>query len=328
MKGHTRKRGNRWCAVYDLPRDPVTGRRRQRWESGFSTRREAQVALTEILSSLARGTHVEPSKVTVGEYLAEWFAATSSTRRASTNATYAAVIRTHLVPRLGSHALQGLSVAALNRLYCDLLEAGSSAGTVRYVHAVLRRALKDAVRWNLVARNVADAADPPRVARRQTRTWSAREVRSFLSHVEGGTCPDRLYAAYVLACTTGAQRGEVLGLRWRDCDLDQGRVSISQTLVAVEGEVLVSEPKTARGRRNVALDVTTRDALREHRERQVREREILGGKYIDHDLVFAHEDGTRSTRRRSLMRSSVTREQRRCLASGFTICDTRTRHSH
>ena len=288
MKGHTRKRGNRWYAIYDLPRDPVTQRRRQRWESGFRTKRDADAALTEILTSLGRSTYVEPSKQTVADFLDEWFHASSSSRRASTNATYEVIIRTHLIPHIGSIRLQALSSPALNRLYSGLLEAGSSAATVRYVHAVISKALSDAVRWNLLARNVAQAADPPRLARRQIRTWSAREVRVFLQHVES----DRLYAAYVLAATTGMRRGEVLGLRWLDVDLDQGRVSVSQTLVAVEGEVLVSEPKTARGRRNVPLDATTRSALREHRDRQRVERSAYGVAYVDEDLVFCREDGT------------------------------------
>lgn len=285
MRGHVRRRGNLWCAVYDLPKD-ATGRRRQKWMSGFKTRREAQVALTEILSSLSTGTHVEPSAQTTGDFLDAWFAATSATRRTSTNATYRSVISAHLSPRIGSIRLQALSAPTLNALYSDLLASGSSASTVRYVHAVLRRALKDAVRWNLVARNVAEAADPPRLTRRQSRTWSARELQAFLQHVRS----NRLYAAYVLAATTGMRRGEVLGLRWQDVDLDTGRVSVSQTLVAVSRDVHFSEPKTARGRRNVALDVTTRDALREHRDPQIRERESV--EYVDHDLVFAHEDGT------------------------------------
>jgi len=288
MKGHVRRRGTLWCAVVDLPRDPATGKRRQRWLSGYKTRRDAQVALTEVLATLGKGTFVEPSKQTVAAFLDDWFQATSSSRRASTNATYAVVIRTHLVPRIGSIKLQALSSQALNRLYCDLLDAGSAPATVRYAHAVIRKALLDAVRWSLVTRNVADAADPPRLTRKQTRTWLASEVRRFLSHVQG----DRLYVAYMVAATTGARRGEVLGLRWFDLDLESGRASIAQTLISVSGDIQLSEPKTARGRRNVALDSHTVAALRAHRDHQVVERALAGDEYADADFVFANEDGT------------------------------------
>lgn len=114
-------------------------------------------------------------------------------------------------------------------------------------------------------------------------------MRTFLEHVRD----DRLYAAYVLAATTGMRRGEVLGLRWQDVDLDHGRVSVSQTLVVVSGyDVQYSEPKTAKGRRSIALDENTREALKEWRERQSVERALWGDAYTDADLVFARENGT------------------------------------
>ena len=166
---------------------------------------------------------------------------------------------------------------------------GLSPATVRYVHAVLRKALADAVRRNQLTRNVADAADAPRQTRPQIRTWSARELRAFVSHVEG----DRLYAAYVVAGTTGMRRGEVLGLRWQDVDLDTARVSIVRSLTVVGGyKAEFSEPKTAHGRRMIALDPATVAALREHRERQMLERALMGEAYEDEDLVFCREDGT------------------------------------
>jgi integrase len=216
--------------------------------------------------------------------------------RPSTYATYETLVKRHLKPRLGSLSLRSLTAAHLNAMYMELLasgrrdgQGGLSPASVRYVHAVIRKALANAVRWNLVTRNVADAADPPRLSRRQMKTWSAREVRRLLEQVEG----DRLHAAYVLACTTGMRRGEVLGLRWQDLDLEAGRASIAQTLIVVGGyDVRFSEPKTAKGRRMVALDPATVGALREHRSRQMLERSLIGQAYEDKDLAFAREDGT------------------------------------
>lgn len=296
MRGHVRKRGNVWVAVVDLPRDPLTGKRRQKWLPSRRTRREAEQVLAETLTRLDSDTFVEPSRQTLAAFLDEWLAATKERIRPSTHATYESMVRTHIVPYLGSLPLQRLTPGRLNALYSALLEngrrdgrGGLSPATVRYVHAVLRKALADAMKWNLVQRNVADQADPPRQRHAQITTWSARELRKFLEHVEG----ERLYAGYVLAATTGMRRGEVLGLRWQDVDLDAGRVSISQTLVVVGGyEAQYSEPKTARGRRSVALDPNTVEALREHRERQLLERALMADAYEDNDLVFAREDGT------------------------------------
>jgi integrase len=297
VRGHVRKQGNAWYVVVDLPRDPITGKRKQKWHSGFRTKRDADKALTDILSRLDQGAYVEPTKQTLSTFFEEqWFPATESTLRPSTFATYKTIVRKHLLPRLGSLPLQALTAARLNALYADLLKSGRkdgkgglSSSSVRYLHAVIRKALSDAVRWNLLMRNVADAADPPRATRTQMKTWSAREVRRFLDHVKD----DRLSAAYVLAATTGMRRGEVLGLRWQDLDLDAGRASIAQTLIVVGGyEVRYSEPKTARGRRMVALDPQTVTTLKEHRERQMLERSLMGDAYTDSDLVFPREDGS------------------------------------
>lgn len=296
MRGHVRKQGSAWYVVVDLPRDPVTGKRKQKWHSGFRTKRDADKALTEILSRLDQGTYVEPTKQNVSEFLAEWLAAIKPTIRASTFATYESIVQTQIAPRIGSLPLQSVTAARLNAFYADLLatgrrdgKGGLSPATVRYAHAIMRKALGDAVRWNLLTRNAADAADPPRQTRTQIRTWSARELRAFLKAVE----EDRLYAAYVIAATTGMRRGEVLGLRWQDVDIGAGRVSVSRSLTIVGGyEMQFSEPKTARGRRSVALDPQTVEALREHRARQMLERSLAGGSYVDADLVFAREDGS------------------------------------
>ena len=149
--------------------------------------------------------------------------------------------------------------------------------------------MRDAVRWGRLARNASDAADPPRAAstHAQTVTWSAEETGRFLA----GVRDDRLAAAFVLLATTGARRGEVLGLRWADVDLDTGRAAIRQTVIAVHHRVQMGEPKTARGRRTIELDRVTVMALGEHRKRQAAERLLMGAGWTDQGLVFGRVDG-------------------------------------
>jgi integrase len=118
-------------------------------------------------------------------------------------------------------------------------------------------------------------------------TWTAEEIRTFLAH----TADHRFHAAFMVLATTGMRRGEALGLRWEDLDLDGGRVSITQTVITVNHEVRVGSPKTAKGRRTVALDLGTVRALREHRQRQVAERLLMGTGFTDHGLVFCRPDG-------------------------------------
>jgi integrase len=295
VRGHVRRRGKSWAFVVDVGHDE-SGRRRQQWRGGFDTRREAEQALTEALGRLQKGTYVEPSKLTVAAFMGQWLDSIRASVRPSTWAAYAALTRTHIIPALGTIRLQQLTAAQLNRLYADLLEKGRRDGqgglsprTVAYVHATVRKALAEAVRWQLLTRNVAAQATPPRQQPNgDLRTWSAEELRAFLAHVEG----DRLYAAYLLASTSGLRRGELLGLRWRDLDLSGGRLSVTQTLVSVNYAVTFSSPKTAKGRRSVALDPATVAALRAHRVAMLEERLSLGlGAPTDDGLVFTALDG-------------------------------------
>ena len=161
--------------------------------------------------------------------------------------------------------------------------------SVRYIHTILRKALADAVRWNKLARNPADSADPPRAkaarATRPIQTWSANELRAFLNHVED----DRLYPLWLLAATTGMRRGEILGLLWEDIDLDNSRVTVQRRLGSVAYRLTWSEPKTDKSRRQIALDPTTTEALRRHREDMNLERQLVGSIRPDLDVVFRRE---------------------------------------
>jgi integrase len=143
------------------------------------------------------------------------------------------------------------------------------------------------VRWGHVARNVAASADLPKGMTPEMHVWSPEQLRAFLDHARD----DRLYAAWLLFATTGMRRGEVAGLRWPDVDLDAGRISPRRPRVVVNYEVHVSEPKTAKGRRSLALDPATVAALRQHRARQAKERLAVGPRWQDSSLVFTWPDG-------------------------------------
>ena len=298
MRGHVRKRGTTWAVVIDIGRDAATGKRRQKWHSGYRTRKEAERALTDILTRLERGSYVNPSRQSLAAFLEEWLPASQIELRESTYESYARNVRVHIVPRLGGVELQRLNAMSLNAFYADLLRCGRADGTgglasrtVRYIHTILHSALADAVRWNLLSRNPADQATPPSARAAQSpemRAWTAEQLRAFLTHVG----EHRMYAAFLLAGTTGMRRGEVAGLKWADIDFERSRLAVRRALVTIGYEVAWSEPKTDRGRRSVALDHHTVAALRAHRARQAQERLALGPAYSDEDLVFAREDGS------------------------------------
>jgi integrase len=287
MRGHVYKRGTTWTVMYDEGRDEH-GHRRQRSRGGFSTRREAQAFLADALARLGDGSYAQPSKTTVRDYLEqEWLPAIQSTVRPLTFTQYASVVRLRILPTLGHLRLQAVTGGHLNALYRELEQAGLSVSTRRLTHAVLHRALKDAVRWGRLVRSPADMADPPASTRTRVQAWTAKELGRFLDHVR----EDRLFPLWRLAATTGMRRGELAGTTWRCLDLDSRRLSVEQQLLPTRGGVSFGPPKSTRSRRTIALDDVTVAALREHRETQALERDFAGPAYADQDLVFADELG-------------------------------------
>jgi integrase len=281
------KRGSRYAVRLDLGRGP-DGKRTFKYHSGYPTKRAAQQARTELLGAVDRHSYVAPDKTTVADYLRlQWLPVVQARLRPGTWVEYRRKAETHLLPAIGQVPLQQLTTAMLNALYQQLLDRGVGPRTVQYVHATIRKALNDAVRWGLLVRNPALHAAAPLPRRAEMRTWSAAELRSFLEFVAG----DRLYAAWQLAAFTGMRRGEVLGLRWVDVDLDRARVAVRQTLVVAGRQVVTSEPKTSPGRRSIALDPRTVAQLRAWRAAQLEERLAWGPAYRDTGLVFTREDG-------------------------------------
>lgn len=302
MRGHIHKRegprGTRWSVVVDVGHDEE-GKRKQKWYGGFSTKRDAQSKLTELLGKLENGTWVAPSKVTVGQFLnQQWLPAIRSSIRPTSLGGYENCVRNHILPAIGTYPLQRVTAPMLNDLYATLAESGRKqkkggglgVRSIGYVHVTCRRAFGDAVKWGLLQRNPAESATPPRqTGKPEMRTWTAAEMRVFLASLE----TERLGMAYRLAASTGARRGEILGLRWRDCDLEAGRLAIQQTLIEIRYQVEVSTPKTAKGRRSIALDAGTLEALKRYRAQVLQERMLLGrGKPSEDELIFQQPDGS------------------------------------
>ena len=271
--------------------DPVTGKRRQSRVSAKSVR-ELKKLWTDALKRIEDDDYIEPSRVTFGEYLSHWLETYGRHNlRPTTYRGYEQVIRAHVVPALGNVPLQKLQPVQLQAFYTDKLTAGRLDGgegglsprMVRLIHSVIRKALQQAVKWQMVSRNVADATDPPRGTRPPVKTWDAEQARRFLEASAG----DHYGAVWLLAITTGMRRGELLALRWQDIDLTKGVLHVRRSLVELGSKLSIQEPKTASGRRAVQLSQTAVAALKEHKARQNEQRLRLGESWQDQDLVFA-----------------------------------------
>jgi len=248
--------------------------------------------MSETIGSVADGTYVAPDPQTLGEWIERWLVTIAPKVRSSTLRDYRVGLG-RVSDRLGHVRLQALRPLDIEELYASLLEEGHRYGgglapkTVRNVHIALRRSLADAERFGLVQRNVAALVKPPVPVRAELATWDATDMRTFLASVED----DRNAPAYRLLATTGMRRGEALGLRWADVNLDAGRVTINRSLTVVDSELVWSPPKTARSRRSVSLDPVTVATLKAHRRRQLDERVAAGDAWDDSDLLFCDQMG-------------------------------------
>jgi integrase len=275
-----------------------TEERRRAVKAGFGTQRECQAALNKVLTAVEARTFVAPTHITVKAFLlAEWLPAVKGTLRPTTFASYTMLAQQHIIPRLGSLQLQKLTPAAINALYAHLGEHGRvhgggplSASSVRRVHAVLHRACHDAVRWGRLTVNPVAAADPPKTSAEHSErlpVWTSEQLAAFLEAVAN----DRLFALWRLLAMTGMRRGEALGLQWSCLDMESSTVTICRAWVPVNGQAQMSEPKTRRGRRTIALDPLTLQALKVHAARQANEQSEWNEAWIDSGFVFTREDG-------------------------------------
>ena len=276
-----------------------TEERRRETKAGFATQKECQQAMHKLLVAVGEQSYSVPTKTSVREYLTmEWLPAVKATIRPSTYNSYVQHVDCHICPHIGSVKLAKLTGSQVNALYAKLAETGRKDGkkglspmTVHHVHSCLHKACKDAVRWGHIARNPLDAADPPRKkgdGTREMRTWTKEQLKAFLDSV----ADDRLSSLWHTIAMTGMRRGEALGLRWSDVDLENSRLSVRRALIPISRDVVVSEPKTAKGRRVIALDPGTVEVLKAQAARQLEEQTRADEDWVESGLVFTAANGS------------------------------------
>lgn len=292
-----------WAFVVDLaaPGEP----RQQVRRRGFPTKKAAQQALDELKGKVRAQTHVDRDRVTLRRFAEDtWLPHMHGQVRRSTFESYQRVTRLHLLRGLGDVELQRLTPKRWEEHLRGLAASGRadhatgkglSRRTVSYTHTIGKALLDYAVAQGVLARNPAAGVKPPKTAAQadaheRMQTWPKETLAAFLqrAHEED----HRHAVAWLLLATTGMRRGEVLGLAWSDLDLEAGRLSVRRTLIDLDGaDPVWSDPKTARGRRSIALDTWTVAALRTHRTRQLANRLAVGAGYATYDLVIAQPDG-------------------------------------
>jgi len=270
MRGHLRQRGNSWELRAYAGMDPVTRRPKYVTRTVKGGKRQAQEALARFVTEVSGGGH-RAQDTTVGDLIHEWFELAAPELSPTTVKGYDWIIKTYILPILDLVPLGKLRTAQLDRLYVKLREQGGrdggalSAATVRQVHAILRRALQQGVRWGWISNNPAALASPPRARRTEVEPPDPAGVVTL---IEAATAANPDFGCFLqLAATTGARRGELCGLHWDAIDLKGGSILISRSVVEAAHGVMVEKETKTRSVRRVAVDRETAEILSEHRKK-------------------------------------------------------------
>jgi integrase len=322
MKGYFRKRGSLWSFTVDIGRK-TDGTRNQKTKGGFKTKREAEQACAELITQITKGDYLEPSKKTVHEAMKVWLETIlRSTIRISTFDNYSKAIEKRIIPALGNLKLKDVRVDHIQSFYSSLVKEGLSPEYIRYLHSIINSFFTHQVRIQNITKNIVELAVPPRIGRKEQKTWSIEEAVRFLEVAKRDN--QSYYIVYLLALYTGLRRGEILSLRWKDCDLRQGKISVCQTLYYSNQQFHFLEPKTSRSNRLVSIPETVVEVLIAHRLEQEKHKNELGSVYENYDLIAANEIG------RPINPRSLTGHFRRVIqkANVPLIRFHDTRHSH
>jgi integrase len=281
---YRRKKDGLYCASITL----ADGKRKYFYSK---KRQEVYEKLHEALREQQQGTLITAPQQTLSQYLSYWLENNvKGSIRPRSYERYEAIVRLHLVPLLGKVKLQALTPQHVQSLKSKKLKEGLSPTTVSAIQGVLHKALSDAVKMGLIARNVCDAVSPPREQHKEIHPLTADQARKLLEAAKGHSQE----ALFVLALATGMRRGELLGLKWQDINFAEGTLQVRRILSRVPTQMreevgdlyMEAEPKTKSSRRNIALAAFAVEALKQHRIRQEEAKRKAGDAWEDHDYVF------------------------------------------
>ncbi|MDA2643556.1 MULTISPECIES: site-specific integrase [Bacillus cereus group] len=289
MKGSVKKdkRTGKYFYIVDIGIAPLTGKRKQKKKRGFTTKKEAENALTKLLAEFHTGTYVEPSKLSYGEYLGSWF----NTKRHSVGIQTAKVLKGYLnsriIPSLGNIKLAKLTSLHMQNYVNSLRDEGLKRGTIEKIIKIIRNSLEHALDLELISKNVAAKTKLPKGDKEELTVWTEQEVQLFLKVTQDS----RYFIVFHMALVTGMRQGELLGLRWKDVDLEKGHLTISQTL-SHDGKTFLVGGKTKSSLRKILLPASTVAKLKKHRAVVLKEKLSQGEEYQDNDLVMCTPSGT------------------------------------
>lgn len=288
MKGYIRKRGKTYSFTVDIGKDPKTGKRKQKTQSGFRTKKEAQAALAELVNNVEKGSYIEPNKQKLSDFAIEYLEKSYKNKvKVSTYERTYSVLLNQIIPWFGNTHLKDIDQFLIHQFFDDKIKEGFSSAYIRRMNELIRMLLRVAYKWELIPKDIASLIESPRLEKKEMKVWSIAQVNEFLNH----TKHSRYYPVFYLAAYTGMRKGEILGLTWDDVDFDAKTIKVNRTLYKIKGEFLLHEPKTRHSIRTIYIDDDLIKVLKKQKAQQNIERMKYRGVYKEHNMVFAQESG-------------------------------------
>jgi integrase len=322
MPGQLIPKGDRkWLVRFFRGRNPKTGKKKYFNKLVYGNKKDAQIYLNKLLRDIDQGTFVDPTALTLDDYLDRWLETAAKPRLAPlTFDHYKDVLRRYVRPALGSHKISNLRPLDVQTLYSGLQARKLSGRIVRYTHAVLNSALKQAVKWGLISQNPASLVELPKKERKEMQAMTPEQAAKFLAAAES----DRFGVLFRLAVLTGMRPSEYFGFQWKDINFETGVISVQRTLTwKRDGTWYFGEPKTSRSRRSIPIPSSLLMLLKEHKRKQAEERLKAGADYQSNNLVFAGKEGKPLMLHNLMMRHFKPILKRAELPQSFRLYDLR-----
>ncbi|OPY61676.1 MAG: Tyrosine recombinase XerD [Pelotomaculum sp. PtaU1.Bin065] len=278
-------------------RDPITNKDRRKWIKVGTSEKEAERFLTELMYEANRnGGYVEPSKMTVKEFLEYWLQKyVKRNVRKNTQDSYETFIRAHIIPEIGHILLRKLHHIHIDDLLDKKLEGGRADGkagglserSVKYIYSILHEAFAYAVKKEIMTINPTDKVTPPRQQKKKVIVWTTDEIQRFFEVARN----NRFYTLFMLAISTGMRRGELLALSWRNIEFREG-LGVINVEYTLSKKRTLQPVKTEESQRAVIITPAMVDLLKRHKKKQIEERLAAGQTYQDYNLVFCSKNGS------------------------------------
>ena len=291
--GHIRKRiGTNGATSYQITaeadRDPLTGKRERRYKTIKGTKKQAEAELRKMIADLESGNIVTPSAMKVEDWLAEWLSIYHPNIAESTRKGYKEKIKNYIIPALGNISLKALKTSNIQLMFNDMNDRQRAPKTIKNTFLILNSALKKAVTLGMLPRNPCEGIELPKMVKYQAQVYDQNEIKLALEAAKGKD----IYILVLLALSVGLRRGELDGLKWKHINFDAQTISIRDTRVNGEREIIEKDPKSASGRRTISVGSNVINDLKEAKAQYDMNKATLGKRFHDLGFVICKKDGT------------------------------------